>query len=71
MVFGEAVVLDGKYSFYSRHKKKIQYIIDTMCDLSDKHQGMLIQVFTAAGNGMNPDCLFLTSLTGYRKITCR
>jgi len=71
MVFGEAVVLDGKYSFYSRHKKKIQYIIDTMCDLSEKHQGMLIQVFTTAGNGMNLDRLILSSITGYRKIACR
>jgi len=44
MVFGKEAVMEGKYSFFSRHKKKIQYIIDTLCDLGDKHQSMLIRV---------------------------
>lgn len=45
MMFGEETMVKERLGMIlSKHKKRIQYVIDTLCDLCDKHQSMLVKV---------------------------
>ena len=44
MLFGLQVMLEGKYTSFTRHKKTLQHIIDTTCTLGDRHQALLVRV---------------------------
>jgi hypothetical protein len=43
MLFGLQMMLEGRQSAFTRHKKTIQHIIDTTCALGDRHQALLVR----------------------------
>lgn len=46
MLFGEEMMAKEKLGTQlSKHRKRIQNIVNTLCDLCDKHQSMLIKVW--------------------------